>query len=407
MVFQLKIKYIKSNWAPYILSLALILIVLMSGNKWWTFGSIVIICFIWSIFDYRNYIKLNAMLSNEKTDQLHEYTGEYSSLTYEIKDGVNAVAVRVRDELAQMRRIVQDSVGILQNSFEGINRCSKDQLNLVHGMIKNVTGDIDSTDKSKISFTEFAEETDKVLRYFVDHVISISQNTIQMVEKIEDIASQMDKADALLSDVKIIADQTNLLALNAAIEAARAGDAGRGFAVVADEVRKLSQRSDRFSDEIREVIMHSRENIHEARQSIGEVASKDMNFAIQSKSRVDEMIQHLGKMNEVVKENLDHVSGMSNQINDLVGDAVRSLQFEDIVRQLAEYSEHQLDSLSSMVATSYDGLLNFSQERKFTKDEYIAFISSLRQQIHDQVREQKIHKPVEQANMNEGVVELF
>jgi methyl-accepting chemotaxis protein len=250
----------------------------------------------------------------------------------------------------------------------------------------------------------FAETTDQVLSSFVDYVVNTSANSMAMVEYIDGMVSHMNRADELLKDVKVIADQTNLLALNAAIEAARAGEAGRGFAVVADEVRKLSHRSDRFNDQIREVIGLSISDVDQARETISALASQDMNFAIQSKQKVKDMLQHLEQVNEQVEHALGDVNRIGGDIDRLVGEAVRSLQFEDIVRQTAEHCAGDIEQLR-MLSGSLKQVVHGSRgEAPFTD-----IIERMSVVIED-VRHNRMHtksSPVAQETMDEGEVELF
>jgi methyl-accepting chemotaxis protein len=97
-----------------------------------------------------------------------------------------------------------------------------------------------------ITLTRFLQNTSAPMSIFVDNIVTNSKMAMVMVERMEDVHTDVDRILGVLKEVRGIADQTNLLALNAAIEAARAGDPGRGFAVVADEVRKLSVRSSEF-----------------------------------------------------------------------------------------------------------------------------------------------------------------
>lgn len=331
-------------------------------------------------------------------------------LVQSIDSGFEVLVTSMNSDLQQIQTLVGDAVVTLQGSFNGLNTASEEQKELVSALVSRmqVHGE-DDENKQGISFEEFARETDKVLKFFVDHVVQVSVNSMRMVEHINDMVSQMDEADDLLSDVKNIADQTNLLALNAAIEAARAGEAGRGFAVVADEVRSLSGRSNSFNEEIKQVIGQAQDTIILAKDEIQDLASKDMNFAIQSKSQVDEMLVQVTELNSVIGERLQDVSSIAGTIDQMVGNAVRSLQFEDIVGQLAGYSQRHLDKASNLVEELHDGLKHLKDAEKDGLPAYLEELAKLRDHIDGLVNDNSVqsNRPVDQASMDEGEVELF
>ncbi len=392
---------IKDLWKPIGLSGILIAIALFMALPISAVVLLVLITLVWVGFSYLtpsvNDNSLHNVEAKEANKELERASQEVSET---LQKGVSQVVQLLQGEQEQVKTLVQDAVEVLQKSFNGINSKSKDQLELVQSIILNVSSD--SGDASRVSFDQFTKETDTVLKYFVDHVISVSAESMQLVERIDDLVLHMDKAEKLLADVNVIADQTNLLALNAAIEAARAGDAGRGFAIVADEVRKLAKRSNRFNEEIRIVINQSRENISYAQESIARVASKDMSMAISSKSQVDNMMVQLGAMNETMNTRLLEVSSMSGDVNEMVSDAVRSLQFEDIVSQLVQRAVTQLTVFESLIQT-------VEQEMQQIKDPDDALdkIESIKLYIQTQVAKVESSRPAEQSNMNEGEVDLF
>jgi len=336
-----------------------------------------------------------------------QLTEEVFGLAGDLDRSVTGLSVQIRNDLMQIGTLVSDAVGTLQHSFHGLNELSRSQQELVVSMIEESSQE-DKEGQSSIHFKDFAEETDRVLSYFIEHIVETSADSMHMVEQVNDMAEEMEKADALLNDVKAIVDQTNLLALNAAIEAARAGEAGRGFAVVAEEVRALSQRSDRFNDQIRALINGTRGNINEARETVSRLASKDMSFAIHSKSRVDEMMEQIGTMNQKAEQRLGQVSDIVQHINSDVGDAVRSLQFEDIVTQLASYTERHLDHLQSIFVTLEQGLGQLQQQPGDPQACHASVVELRASLVRLELKQQEQdHKPVTQHSMSEGDVELF
>ena len=382
-------------------------------------GTLLLICLVISLWVSPIWLSLLLLVSlialvaglfkghaAEELTEVEEAFDTTSSETavvfHELSQLVDKQAIEVTHSLEQIRTVVTDATGKLGSSFNSLNDKSGKQAQLVKALVSD-------SDDERFNMGAFINETDLVLKHFVELLLSTSENSMRMVHTIDDIGKQMDHAFKLLDDVAGIAEQTNLLALNAAIEAARAGEAGRGFAVVADEVRKLSQHSNRFSDEIRTVVKNAKNEISAAREVVKTMASKDMNATMNSKSRVDDMLSGITEYEELVADELSKISDINSEITQAVHLAVRSLQFEDVVTQVVGYSEQhmrRLHELSERIETRKNNIDNaISSDRIDVKEVVHSFKLEL-ESLKDRWQ-QDVNKAVSQSSMDQGDIELF
>ncbi|MBF0627698.1 MAG: methyl-accepting chemotaxis protein [Magnetococcales bacterium] len=316
-------------------------------------------------------------------------------LLQEIRTEITREVDSVRVEMQQIRSLVQDAIVKLTDSFNGLRDKSNDQYDLVSSLTQSMDVSKEADD-STISIRKFVSETDKILRTFVDHIILVSRQSMEMVHRIDALAGQMAEVVLLIKDINGIAEQTHVLSLNARIVAARAGQAGRSFAVVADEVRKLAGNSHNFSGKISEVIDHARENILATKEIIELMASKDMSFAIESKGRVDFMMEEVNAIDLFTAETIGKVAEITQEINMRVGIAVMSLQFEDMVTQLTQSMERKFVVLENLA-------------RMFPADIGPQSAAEIRAALAEQVElfDAADRQAVQQTSMDEGGIELF
>ncbi len=308
-----------------------------------------------------------------------------------------------QNEIRRSRGLLQQAIAKLQSNFSAMNESSRSQ-SAVLARIMDRTGD-----GSGIDVRNFAHHASRQMEQLTEALEQVSGQSSATVQHIDAMAQHLDGIFALLEDVKSIADQTNLLALNAAIEAARAGDAGRGFAVVADEVRNLSERSTAFNEQIRKLANSSKDAVSKVRETVTQMASRDLNRSLDAKNEASKLFHQVETINDALSAGIADVANCGKTIDRSVGEAVRSLQFEDITTQALGAAELHLDRLATInrEATSLQELLSRSNGAR--DPELLHGTTALVNKITE-MRSNWIeppHKPVSQVNLNAGSVDLF
>ncbi|NTV95563.1 MAG: hypothetical protein HGA75_09125 [Thiobacillus sp.] len=304
-----------------------------------------------------------------------------------------------QEELGRTLDLIRNASDTLLSSFNNVYGHVEAQRDAALGVANTLAGSGGDSDGS-LHFSEFILDTSKTLDSFVDSTVSTSKIAMGLVESMETINDQVNAVLGILGEIESISKQTNLLALNAAIEAARAGEAGRGFAVVADEVRNLSMRTNHFSSVIRNHMDQVYASMNDAHDAILSVASMDMNFALQSKSRLQDTMARLEEMNRQMARAVQDIDSLAGQVRNEVGSAVQALQFQDLTTQLVGQTILHLGTMREIISSLDLAVHDI--------DHIATGLPAAHQRIRETVNTAtQRSSPVKQENMDSGDIELF
>ena len=256
---------------------------------------------------------------------------------------------RMSEQLKQTSMQIESSVVGVCESFQGIAARARQTVARTTGFLGQ-EGD-EPTDKR--SFDGLIESCSQTLV----KILSATEEANEISRRAVDRIQQMDKASQLVSRALLqfeeIARGNRILALNARIEAARAGEHGAGFGVVAVEVLTQTERSQKLTAQVSDLISNLRGLARSTLDDLKQMNEQGHKRTEQSRLEVDGSLRDLQVAHGEMKRML---TGMTEEgallATDIVA-AVRGLQFQDRISQRIAHVVEDLDTIHERLTAHF------------------------------------------------------
>lgn len=297
-------------------------------------------------------LTINASVTEDEIGTVADsYNSTIESLR-RIVGQVKTAAKAVGDTATKSEAEVEElSQGAIKQSQE-IER-ALDRMEAMNQSINAVSQNAAEAESAIQKSAETVKAGDEAMNRTVEGITGIRETVAETAKKVKRLGESSQKISQVVNLISNFADQTNLLALNASIEAARAGEQGRGFAVVADEVRALAQQSANATSEISNLV---------------DQIQTETNEVVTAMEQGTEQVVSGTQLVEEARGNLNQITEVSNQINELVAKIAEaaktqtadSEQVNETIKAVAAIAQKTSES-ATQVSESFKELLKTSQ----------------------------------------------
>lgn len=303
-------------------------------------------------------------------------------LVREFEGAMSSATSQIKADLDRARTMVRDATARLSRSFDALHAAAGAQRAALQAV---ATAFYDQE-----GGRSFASSTEQLMRQFVDEIVRVSRDSVRIIDQLADLSAQVGSIVGCADAIDGLARETRFIAFNARIETHRAGEAGRTFKVVADEVKRLANASSTLSNQIRQSVSQCNQQLATLNKTSTGLASHDLSRALDSHKGLSTAI---GKLDSVNGE----LDAMLETVANSVAEAVRALQFEDMVTQILAATMQRVEKMGD---ASIRALQIMERGKNGDRAAPLAEVVQVVRSLSDRIA-------VQQSTVEQGSIELF